>query len=105
MQGGRGQQDVCGLGHVGSMQAVVVGHVSMVVVLQGQQESHQRVRRDPEGAHQVSLLGMKTAVNQGQGGGQRERGGRAGKMFNDRLLKTVTTTQLTVYTAYWNVLQ
>lgn len=56
IQRGRGQQDVCGLGHVSGVQAVVVGHVRVIVALQGQHERHKGVRWNLERPHQVSLL-------------------------------------------------
>lgn len=56
IQSRRGQQDVRGLGDVGSVQTVVVRHVGVVVVLQGQHERHKGVGRNLERPHQVSLL-------------------------------------------------
>lgn len=48
VQCGRGQQHVCRLQHIGCVQAVVVGHVSVVVVLQGQHVPHHGVHGDVE---------------------------------------------------------
>ena len=59
IQCGGGQQDVCGLGYVSGVQAVVVGHVRVIVALQGQHERHKGVRRNLERPHQVSLLHVK----------------------------------------------
>lgn len=56
VQRGSGQEDVCGLGYVGGVQAVVVGHVRVIVALQGQHERHKAVRWNLERPHQVSLL-------------------------------------------------
>lgn len=56
VQCGGGQEDVCGLGYVGGVQAVVVGHVRVIVALQGQHECHKAVRWNLERPHQVSLL-------------------------------------------------
>jgi hypothetical protein len=42
--------------HVGGVQAVVVGHVVVVVVLQGQHEAEEGVGWDPEGLQEASLL-------------------------------------------------
>lgn len=45
-----------GLGHISGMQAVVVGHISMVVTLQRQQVGDKRVHWDLEGLEQVPFL-------------------------------------------------
>lgn len=45
-----------GLGYVSGVQAVVVGHVGVVVALQGQHERHKGVCWNLERPHQVSLL-------------------------------------------------
>lgn len=50
------QKDVCGLRYVCSVQAVVVGHVRVIVVLQGQHKCHKGVCWNLERPHQVSLL-------------------------------------------------
>lgn len=56
IQGRSGEQDVGGLSHVGGVQAVVIGHVRVVVVLQGHHVGHERVGRDLERLQEVSLL-------------------------------------------------
>lgn len=56
IQRGRGQEDVGGLGYVSGVQAVVVGHVGVIVALQGQHERHKGVGWNFERPHQVSLL-------------------------------------------------
>lgn len=71
VQRGRGQEDVCGLGYVSGVQAVVVGDVGVIVALQGQHERHKGVRWNPERPHQVSLLHAT----------------RGGKMRKTRVLK------------------
>lgn len=43
IESGRGEQDVCGLCDIGSMEAVVVRYVSMVMVLQGHHVSDEGV--------------------------------------------------------------
>lgn len=45
-----------GLSHVGGVQAVVIGYVRVVVVLQGHHVGHERVGRDLERLQEVSLL-------------------------------------------------
>lgn len=45
-----------GLSHVGGVQAVVIGHVQVVVVLQGHHVGHKRVGWDLKCLQQVSLL-------------------------------------------------
>lgn len=45
-----------GLSDVCSVEAVVIGHVGMVVVLQGHHVGDERVHRDPERLQQISLL-------------------------------------------------
>lgn len=56
-----GQQDVGGLCDVSGVEAVVVGHVGMVVVLQGHNIGHKGVDRDSKRLQQIPLLqGRKT---------------------------------------------
>lgn len=50
---------MCGLSHVGSVQAVVIGHVRVVVVFQGHHVGHERVGWDLERLQEVSLLGRR----------------------------------------------
>ena len=57
VQSRSGEEDVCGLGHVGRVQAVVVRHVGMVVVLQGHHVGHKGIHGDLKCLHQVPLLG------------------------------------------------
>lgn len=56
IQCGRRQQNVGGLGYVCGVQAVVVSHVRMVVVLQRHHVGHKRIGRDLKRLHQVPLL-------------------------------------------------
>lgn len=51
-----GQQHMRGLGHIGSMQAVVVGHIGMVVTLQGQQVGDKCICWDLKCLEQVPFL-------------------------------------------------
>lgn len=51
-----------GLSHVGGVQAVVIGHVRVVVVLQGHHVGHERVGRDLKRLQQVSLLVRRKPV-------------------------------------------
>lgn len=66
-----------GLGHVSSVQAVVVGHIRVVVVLQGHHVRHERVRRDLEGFQQIPLLRGSEHQHResGQAGAGREDSG------------------------------
>ena len=63
LQGGGGQQHVGGVHHVGGVQAVVVGHVMVVVVLQRQHEADEGVCWDPERLQEASLLTGSRGVN------------------------------------------
>lgn len=56
VEGGCGEEDVCGLGDVGSVETVVVRHVSMVMVLQGHHVRDEGVDRDTKRLQQLSLL-------------------------------------------------
>ena len=53
-----------GLGDISSMEAVVVGHIGVIVVLQGHHVGDKRIHRDPKGLQKVSLLqqGQSTEV-------------------------------------------
>ena len=53
------QQDVSRLGDVGGVQAVVVGNVLQVVILQGHQEADENVARNFELLHQITFLEIK----------------------------------------------
>lgn len=53
-----------GLYHVGSMDVVVVSHVSVVVVLQGHHEGDEGVGWDLEVLQQLSLLSLGSNRNQ-----------------------------------------
>lgn len=67
---GCGKQDVRGLGYVSGVQAVVIGYIGVIVVLQGQHERHKGVSWNLERPHQVSLLYItkdKQDVNSGMG--------------------------------------
>lgn len=46
IQGRSGEEDVCGLGYVSSMQAVMVGHIRMVVIFQCHHVGHKRIHGD-----------------------------------------------------------
>ena len=60
IQGRRGQQDVSGLRDVRRVQAVVVGHVGVIVVLERHYVRDECVDRDPKGLQQISLLGKES---------------------------------------------
>ena len=57
------QQDVSRLGDVGGVQAVVVGNVLQVVILQGHQEADENVARNFELLHQITFLERKQKCN------------------------------------------
>lgn len=56
VKGRCGEEDVCGLGDVCSMEAVMVRYVSMVMVLQGHHVSDKGVDWDAKRFQQLSLL-------------------------------------------------
>jgi hypothetical protein len=57
------QQDVSRLGDVGGVQAVVVGNVLQVVILQGHQKADENVARNFELLHQITFLERKENCN------------------------------------------
>ena len=61
LQRRRGQQHVRGLDHVCSVNIVVVGHVSVVVILQSHHERDEGVCRNLEGLEKLALLRKQPA--------------------------------------------
>lgn len=47
---------MCRLDHVSSMDVVVVGHVSVVMILQSHHEGNESVRRNLKGLEEVTFL-------------------------------------------------
>ena len=58
LQSRGGEEDVGGLNHVRCVDVVVVGHVSVVVVLQGHHQRDESICGNLKGLEQVSLLEM-----------------------------------------------
>ena len=73
-----GQQHVCGLGHVCRVEAVVIGHVGVVVVFQSHHIGDEGVSRDTERLQQIPFLDPthKTQIgSNGTPGSERRRYG------------------------------
>lgn len=86
VQSGRRQEHVSGLSDVCSVEAVVIGHVGMVVVLQGHHVGDERVHRDPERLQQISLLPPRQQKKKKKNAVKNKRR-RLGSSFIQRLLK------------------